>query len=195
LNRQLSKNIQQHTRSVKVKLLDTGLGEDALFEGGKEANKDKNLKDEFTNCEGFMMIGNQSLWPILGSILHPSYMFVNAKLMGQMEVNTALCTADLSEEERLSTTACAHGEDYLAAFGIGSATVSILIMASAWSYTAGLQNVIPQAHGAGNYEAIGIYQNRMAILSAMIFIPMLIPLFFCEYFFATFVIPRIATLA
>ena len=74
---------------------------------------------------------------------------------------------------------CAGPKDYLAAFGMGSATVSIIIFASAWSYSAGLQNVIPQAYGAKKYEAIGIYINRMLVLSALIFVPLLIPLFYC----------------
>ena len=103
-----------------------------------EGGKDQNLKEEFTNCEGFLMIGNQSLWPIVGNLLHPSYMTVNAVLMGQMKVDSEVCTEALTEEQKLSITACAGPEDHLAAFGMGSATVSIIIFASAWSYTAGL---------------------------------------------------------
>ena len=101
------------------------------------SDKDEDV-EEISNCRGTLMILYQSFWPIIGNLLHPSYMTVNAVLMGQQEVDPVYCPDSLSVDEKLATTYCAGSKDYLAAFGMGSATVSIIIFASAWSYSAGL---------------------------------------------------------
>ena len=43
------------------------------------------------------MILYQSLWPIIGNLLHPSYMTVNAVLMGQMKADSEKCVDTLTQ--------------------------------------------------------------------------------------------------
>lgn len=87
----------------------------------------------------------------------------------------------------MANDSCIDPKEHLAALGVGSATVSILLMASGCCYTMGLQNVVPQAFGSGEFEIIGIYLNRMIILTLCIFAPLLIPLQFIENLFHLFI--------
>ena len=72
-----------------------------IYEGGDDeqtplGDKDKIKKfesdafqsfvdDNFTLCEGLTMIFKQSLWPIIGMLFHPTYMLVNAKILGSID--------------------------------------------------------------------------------------------------------------
>jgi hypothetical protein len=40
--------------------------------------------DDFSVIEGLKMIMNQSVWPIIGMLFHPSYMMVNAVILGKI---------------------------------------------------------------------------------------------------------------
>ena len=104
-------------------------------------------------------------------IFHPTYLLVNARLLGQIE-----CSDDTEEE-------CISSKTYVAAFGMGSSTIGILLLAPGICFCFGLSNVVPQAFGANNFKLCGAYLNRTLITSAMIFVPLLVPLMFIENFF------------
>ena len=83
----------------------------------------------------------------------------------------------------------------MAGFGLGSAVVGMTVFASVWCYASALTNLIPQAYGSKNYEMIGVYLNRMLVLTVCIFTPILVPLWFSNYFFELFVEKRVALMA
>ena len=87
------------------------------------------------------MVLLRSLWPILASVFHPVYMMINAKICGSMDPPDH-CVPDSTDLE------CVKADTYLAAFGIGSSTMSILIQAPLESFCIGLSNILPQAFGA-----------------------------------------------
>jgi Na+-driven multidrug efflux pump len=69
------------------------------------------------------MIWDQTIWPVIGYLFHPSYMLVNAVILGKLP------------------------KIYLAAFGIGSSTIGIVLFATGVCYVLALNNVVPQAFG------------------------------------------------
>lgn len=91
-----------------------------------------------TTLGGLKMIAERSLWPIIGSLFHPVYMMVNARVLGGIHVDSELCAA-LSADD----PSCISAKRYLAAFGLGSSTLSIVMIATAMCFTIGLSNVIP----------------------------------------------------
>lgn len=125
--------------------------------------------DDFTCCQGFKKIINQSVQPIFGSLFHPSYMLINSIILGQIQCDPS--------------TGCHSAKTYLAAFGLGSSLMSILLLASGLCYTLGLNNMLPQTYASKNYTLCGAYLNRMIITATCIFVPFLVPLQFVEYLF------------
>lgn len=97
-------------------------------------------------------------------IFHPTYTMVNTKILGGLN--------DASDPISAKT--------YLAAYGLGSSTVSLILLAPCVTFCLGLNNLIPQAFGAQNYKLCGAYLNRMLIVSTMIFSPFLVPIMFLE---------------
>lgn len=120
----------------------------------------------------------QSLPPIVGSLFHPSYMMVNAKILGALEL-PAQCKDP--EYVPVDIFECLPAEDYLSSFGLASASLGIVLLSLGFCYSNGLFNVVPQAYGAGNYQLVGLYLNRMLILSTAIFGPVLVLLQFAYY--------------
>ena len=151
--------------------------------------------ETITCSSGTLQITNQSLWPILGTIFHPTYMMVNAVLLGRLKIDKKLCPDTLTAKQKKESMDCVTDEQYLAAFGIGSAVIGMLVFATIWCYAAALSNKIPQAFGSKNYEMIGVHLNRMVILVLCIFTPILVPLWFSYYLFNMFVDHRVALLA
>lgn len=162
------------------------------YEGGKKDNaaspeKPSEKKDEvthegdagFTYCEGLKIVIKQSIPPIVGSLFHPSYMMVNALILGRITLPDYCKDKDYEVPE--DSFECMGPEDYLSAFGIASSTIGIAILSTSFCYIAALNNVVPQAYGAGNFELVGSYLNRMLILASGIFIPILILLQFIYY--------------
>ena len=85
------------------------------------------------------MILNQSIWPIIGSVFHPTYMMVNVLLLGRIvKPDDKLCPASLTEAEKLQNIDCSTSIEYLAAFGLGSAVVGMVVFAVGFCYCAGL---------------------------------------------------------
>ena len=146
------------------------------YEGGKKDS----LPSEFTSLQGLSMILKLSFSPILGYLFHPSYMMINVKVLGLIKPPEG---DQCSKPEAADTVECMNGEQYQAAFGIGSSTVAIFLLASSICFSCGLYNVIPQAFGSKNYKLCGAYRNRMIILVTCIFTPILIPLQFVKHFF------------
>lgn len=105
-------------------------------------------------------------------------MMINVKLLGSIEVDKTKCKVPDSD-----TPECMTSEQYQAAFGIGSSTLAIVLLACSLCFCLGLGTIIPQAYGSGNYKLCSVYRNRMIILATCIFTPFLIPIQFVEYLF------------
>ena len=119
--------------------------------------------------------------PILSMLFHPSYMMVNIKVLGMVQRDEGACTTFFGEQ--VDTVECMTGKQLQAAFGIGSSTISILLLASASSFVTGLDSLMSQAYGNNSFKLCGAYRNRMMIVTAMIFTPFLIPIQFVKYLF------------
>ena len=52
------------------------------LEGGKSDSYISADNDDFTIFEGLQMIFKYSFWPIIGMLFHPTYMLVNAIILG-----------------------------------------------------------------------------------------------------------------
>lgn len=66
-------------------------------------------------------------------------MLVNAVILGKIQIDEKACKLDKIE--------CIGPKTYLAAFGVGSSTLGIILLASGLTYCVSLSNVIPQAFG------------------------------------------------
>jgi hypothetical protein len=73
----------------------------------------------------------RSMWPRFGSLFNPVYMMINASILGNLKP-PAECIGD---NERLE---CATSEIYLAALGLGSSAMSIIILAPLNCFALGL---------------------------------------------------------
>ena len=91
------------------------------------------------------MIFQRTMWPILGSIFHPTYMMVNAKILGQMTIDTEKCAGmpAIPRDVLSPTFDCVTAQTYLASFGMGSATMSIILLAPIMCFTMALNTLIP----------------------------------------------------
>ena len=81
------------------------------------------------------MIFRNSIWPIIGSLFHPTYMLVNSMILGKLELDPEKCEAAGGDEYHPD---CIGSEKYQAAFGIGSSTMGIILLASGICFTIGL---------------------------------------------------------
>ena len=61
--------------------------------------------------------------------------------------------------------------------------MGIILLAIGSCFVIGLLNLLPQAFGAGKFRLLGVYTNRMIIVSSIIFFLMQIPVFFSEAIF------------
>ena len=84
----------------------------------------------------------QSLWPILGTLFHPMYMLINARILGNLELDPIKCGPDATKEV-LASFDCVDNKSYLAAFGLASATIGILFLAPGICYSLALGNIVP----------------------------------------------------
>ena len=103
-------------------------------------SKDPNDPDDFSPIEAFKQIARNSFSPIVGSLFHPTYMLVNAMILGKIKVDPAKCAAAGNDKNHPD---CIEADVYLSAFGIGSATMSIILLASGICFTIGLSQLIP----------------------------------------------------
>jgi hypothetical protein len=103
-------------------------------------SKDPNDPDDFSPFEAFKMISSYSFSPIIGSLFHPTYMLVNAMILGKIEVDPVKCEAAGNDKNHAD---CIGPDVYLSAFGIGSSTMSIILLASGICFTIGLSQLIP----------------------------------------------------
>ena len=69
------------------------------------------------------MIYHQSIWSVFSSLAHPSYLMVNAVILGRIEC--------LDKD-------CIPARTYLASFGVGSSSIGIVLLASSLTFTAAL---------------------------------------------------------
>jgi len=83
------------------------------------------------------MIFNQGFWPIIGSLFHPVYMAANAIILGKLpsypEDHECVEAPAMWEVE-----GCITAKQYQSAFGIGSSTISILMLAPSLCYVLAL---------------------------------------------------------
>ena len=119
------------------------------------------------------MIFRRSIWPIVGYLFHPTYMMVNAKILGAIKPDPELCHNG-APSEVLNSLECISAKTYLASFGVASSSLALVLLAIGQTFANGLNNIVPQAYGAKEYKLIGAYLNRMYTLISMIFIPTLL---------------------
>ena len=100
------------------------------------------IDDNFSFCEGLTMIFKQSLWPIIGMLFHPTYMLVNAKILGSIDKPAKCLVPDVSEEVKNSFD-CISAKTYLAAFGVASSSMGIILLAVGVTFNLGLTNIVP----------------------------------------------------
>lgn len=110
---------------------------------------------------------------IVGALFHPTYMLVNLSFLGSVKVDATTCK---STDHNLATTdiKCLDAKTYLAAFGMGSSVLGIVMLSVSMTFAMGLHQVLPQAYGSGELRLCGAYLNRMQIAIASIFIPLFI---------------------
>lgn len=90
-------NLSGHSSLKNIR--DADLGDSYIAPDYAPKDTEEDDEENFTNCEGVNMILYQSLWPIIGNLLHPSYMTVNAVLMGQMKSDPENCPDTLTHDE------------------------------------------------------------------------------------------------
>jgi len=164
-----------------------------IYEGGEAAAmEEEENEDNFTYWDGLVSVFSLSLPIICSNLFHPSYMMVNAIVLGKIQVDKTKCPDPTDR----SNWECLDAQDYVAAFGIASSSIGILILSTGFCYANGLMNIIPAAFSSGHYELCGAYLNRMLILSMGIFIPVILLMQFIYYpFLAITGDEKIATLA
>jgi Na+-driven multidrug efflux pump len=141
-----------------------------VFEGGAEPKGEVEDPENFGLSGGMAMIAEKSVYPIIGMLFHPSYMLVNAKLLGQVVPDASVCPVGVE----VDTIECVRGEQYLAAFGLASSTIGIILLAPGICFALGILNVVPQANGSGEYKLCGAYLNRMLICLVCLEVPVFI---------------------
>ena len=119
------------------------------------------------------MILVKSIFPILGTLFHPTYMMANAVYSDKISPDPMECK---QANYDTMNEACITGETFQAAFGLGSATMGILMQAPVICFNLGLANIIPQAYGSGEFKLCGAYLNRMMVVQTLVFLPILIPI-------------------
>lgn len=92
---------------------------------------------------GLCMVMKTSIFPIIGMLFHPSYMLVNAKLLGRNEVDADACGGKPEYVGDVINYECISAETYLASFGIASSTMGIVLLATGVCYVLGLSNIAP----------------------------------------------------
>jgi Na+-driven multidrug efflux pump len=92
--------------------------------------------------------------PILGMLFHPIYMVVNAATCGRI------------------------GDTELAAFGLGSLTLGIMIISIGTCFSMTVSTLIAISSGAKDKRMCRIYLNRQYYLNTIIYFVCVIPLIF-----------------
>lgn len=153
------------------KLKNNALNSDKyIHEGGEEPKKDE---DYFTVWQGLKDMSVYSGKNILGALFHPTYMLVNLTYLGSVKTDPVKCAS--SDHANASTPVeCLEAKTYLAAFGMGSSILGIIMLSVSMCFAGGLGQVLPQAYGSKEYKLCGAYLNRMQICIASIFIPLFI---------------------
>ena len=123
----------------------------------EEERADPKTKNTF--CKTFKEIVCYAVWPIVGMMFHPMYIVINATVAGRMEgVN-------------------------LAALGLGSLTVGILVMSMNQSFAFVTSSFVAPAHGEGDFKLARKYLHRQLFLNLCVFVVLLAPVFWIKPLF------------
>ena len=96
-----------------------------------------------------------AIMPIIGMIFHPVYTVVNAAVVGRFE-----------------------NSNYLAALGLGSLTVGIMVISICTSFALVLTSFVAPAHGDNDARLARVYLHRQWYLNTLVFCVAIIPIFF-----------------
>lgn len=129
--------------------------------------------------EGIKTIVQSSMFPIVGQMFHPFHMLVSTHILGKVELDESICGLDTT----IGNPKCITSETYVAAYGLASSFTGIILMASGYCFILGLNNILPQAYGAGQHKLCGAYLNRMLICVILLFTPLVVPMMFSDYVF------------
>ncbi|CDW84612.1 na+-driven multidrug efflux pump [Stylonychia lemnae] len=129
----------------------------------KATAQTQKLDQDLTMTSAMKKIFSLAIYPIIGMVFHPAYHICNSIILGH------------DEDPRL-----------LASLGLGGLTISIFLLSVGISFCGSLDTLISQAFGQKDFRLCGIYLNRQLYLTTLVYIPLAIPLWFCEYGFLYF---------
>lgn len=93
--------------------------------------------------------------PVIGSFFHPLYSMVNAAVLGHSD--------DLNQ---------------MAGLGLGSLTISLVVLSVTSTFVTGQATLVSQAYGADKLDLCLVYRNRQIYLNTVLYVCLSIPLLF-----------------
>ena len=96
------------------------------------------------------------MMPIIGMLFFPMYLMINAAFCGRL------------------------GKEYLAGLGLGSLTISTLLMSIGICFSMTTSSLVTPAFGAGDIRFCRVILNRQYFLNTLIFAVTIIPFVFLE---------------
>ena len=99
-------------------------------------------------------------WPIIGMLFHPMYTIINAAVVGRFD-----------------------NEVYLAALGLGSLTIGILLISIVTCFCMVVGSFVAPAWGDNRPDLAKRYLYRQYVLNTIVYAICLVPVFFIEPIF------------
>ena len=99
-------------------------------------------------------------WPIVGMLFHPMYTIINAAVVGRFD-----------------------NEIYLAALGLGSLTIGILLISIVTCFCMVVGSFVAPAWGDNRPDLAKRYLYRQYVLNTIVYAICLVPVFFIEPIF------------
>ena len=116
-------------------------------------------EEDLSTCSVMIKLMKFAIFPIMAAIFHPLYMVVN---------NVALGRTD---------------ETMLAAFGLGSLTIGIMVLSVGASFAMSIGTLVSQAHGAKDRRLCRLYLHRSFYLNSWVWLILAIPMVFIRHIY------------
>lgn len=107
------------------------------FEGGNP-----NTEEDFNIRQGMYKILKQAIFPIVGNMFHPTYLMINTSILGKIKPDPSCQSTSYSSLDEIDWK-CISAKEYVAAFGLGSSYLGIILLASGFCYTGALSTLVP----------------------------------------------------
>eukprot|EP00347_Sterkiella_histriomuscorum_P022093 403331703 len=158
------KEEKENKTGMRQPLLDKNEEKNHKLEDCIKAKENNNFLDKNEEnldlCHVMGKIFRLAIFPIIGMIFHPAYSIFNSIALGR------------NEDGRL-----------LASLGLGSLTVGIMLLSIGSCFNGSLDTLVSQTFGQKDLRLCMIYLNRQMYLAAMVFVPLAVLVYFCEYGF------------